>query len=102
MYTEHDCTDESLSTTDIKGRYIIIKEEFFGAEFKDEKYQLVLATGGFGCNPENIGNAIFVKELFEDGERYRIDRCDRHILGLASEKVIAEYTAKYLQPNETT
>lgn len=95
MYTLQNCTDESLSSTNLENRYVILKTEFFKSEYQNEKYQLVLAKGGFGCDPNKIGNAIFVAEIFENGESYRIDRCDHNILGLASETTIAEYKEKY-------
>ena len=96
LYTISDCTDESLSDTCIEGRYIILKEEFFKDEFKNKKYQLVIAAGGFGCDPSKMGNAIFVKELFPDGESYRIERCNREILGIASDSTVAKYKEEYL------
>jgi hypothetical protein len=33
----------------IEGKLVVIKPNFFKPEFREAKYQLVLATGGFGC-----------------------------------------------------
>ena len=95
MYTIHDCTDENVYQENLEGRYIILKEEFFKSEFRDEKYQIVLCKGGFGCDPNKIGNAIFVTELNSDPETYRIERCNRDILGFAKDSVVAEHKEKY-------
>lgn len=68
----------------IKGKVVIIDPEYFNEEFKDAKYQMVIALGGFGCVPGNIGNAVFILECTKDNpEEYRNDR--RYILGIASE-----------------
>jgi hypothetical protein len=41
-------------------------------------YEEATVTGGFGCNPDGSGSAVFVK--FSDGERDRIER--HQILGV--------------------
>lgn len=96
MYTVNDCTDEDVYSEDLQGRFVILKPEFFKEEFRDEKYQLVQCTGGFGCDPKKIGNAIFVKELNENPESYRIERCNHDILGFAKDSVVAAHKEKYL------
>lgn len=94
VFTSKDVTP--WTKENIEDKIIILKETFFQEEFRDAKYQLVKATGGFGCNPSNIGNAIFVKELHNDNpEHYRIDRCDNNILGIATDEAIAEWEKKY-------
>ena len=97
MYTIHDCTDEDIGVTNIEGRYIILKEEFFLPQYRTEEYQLVKAIGGFGCNPKVImGNAIYVEEQTKNNpEKYRIDRCNRDILGIAKDSVVAAHQEKY-------
>ncbi|MBQ8218230.1 MAG: hypothetical protein IJZ79_02900 [Bacilli bacterium] len=96
MYTEHDCTNEDVYSENLTGRYVILKPEFFKAEYRDEKYQLVLCSGGFGCDPTKSGNAIFVKEINDNPESYRIERYNRDILGFAKDSVIAAHKEKYL------
>lgn len=95
MYTIHDCTDEDVYRENLEGRYVILKEEFFKPEFMDEKYQIVLCTGGFGCDPTKLGNAIFVRELNSESETYRLDRCSKDILGFAKDSIVQAHKEKY-------
>ena len=95
MYTEHDCTDEDVYGTDLQGRFVILKPEFFKTEYRDEKYQLVKCCGGFGCDPQKMGNAIFVEEVNDNPESYRIERCNHDILGFAKDSVVREHREKY-------
>lgn len=98
LLTRKDCTlwrDENL-----EGKVIILKSEFFKEEYRDAKYQLVLATGGFGCRPDARGNAIFVTECCENPESYRIERCNGDVLGIASDEAIQEWKSTYGEFNE--
>ena len=101
LFTESDVTP--WREENLEGKLIVIKDKFFKAEFKDAKYQLVLATGGFGCRPDARGNAIFVRECHNDNpEIYRIERCNNDILGIATDAAIAEWKAIYGEFNEET
>ena len=95
MYTIHDCTDENVYDVNLQGRYVILKEEFFNENYRDEKYQLVKCNGGFGCDPTKMGNAIIVEELCDDAESYRIERCNHDILGFAKDSVVQKHMEKY-------
>ena len=95
MYTIHDCTNEDVYCENLEGRYVILKEEFFKPEFRDEKYQIVLCTGGFGCDPTKLGNAIFVRELNSEPETYRLERCNKDILGFAKDSIVQAHKEKY-------
>lgn len=80
--------------TNIEGKLLIREVDSFKEDFRDPKYQLVLATGGFGCDPTKMGNAIFVTEVHNDEpESYRMERYD--ILGIATEKAIEEWKWLY-------
>lgn len=96
MYTIHDCTDENVYKENLQGRYVILKPEFFKEEFRDEKYQLVLCNGGFGCDPTKMGNCIMVEEINDNPEHYRIERCNHDILGFAKDSIVAKHKEKYL------
>lgn len=96
MYNAKDCTNENVYKSQLEGRYLILKEEFFKPEFRLEKYQLVLCTGGFGSDPSKIGNAIYVREINDNPESYRIQRCDHNILGIAKDTTVAAHKKKFL------
>lgn len=86
---------------DLEGKIVVLKVDHYDEEFQDAKYQLALATGGFGCRPNARGNAIFVTECHNDNpDSFRIERCDRPILGIATEEAIKEWKRKYGEFNE--
>ena len=94
MYTLKDCTDENVYNSDLQGRFVILKEDFFKPEYQSEKYQLVLCTGGFGCNPTE-GNFIFVTEINSNPKSYKIKRDDKDILGFAKDSIVRAHKEKY-------
>lgn len=96
MYTIKDCTDEDAYLIDLKGRFVILSNDYFKEDYRDKKYQLVLCTGGFGCDPSKTGNAIFVKEINDDPASFRINRCDREILGVAEDSVVMKHKETFL------
>lgn len=96
MYTIKDCTDENVYNENLQGRFVILKPEFFKAEYRDEKYQLVQCRGGFGCDPTKMGNCIMVEEVIDNPETYRIERCNHDILGFAKDSVVMEHRNKYV------
>lgn len=94
--TEEDCKNIDWRSLDsIEGMVMILKLEFFKEEYREAKYQLVKARGGFGCHADKMGNAIFVKELLPNGESYRVERCDNPFIGIATEEAIAEWMELY-------
>ena len=98
MYTEKDCIKDDWREFNLEGKYLILQESFFKPKFQDEKFQIVRATGGFGCDPNKIGNAIYVSETHSDNpENYRIERCNGYtdILGIAKAEVIEKHLEKY-------
>lgn len=72
------------------GRFVIITPEFFKPEFRCAKYQLFYATGGFGCDPTKMGNAVFGADCEES---YRQERYN--ILGVATEEAIKSWEEMY-------
>lgn len=97
ILTKVNCkADVNVYDIELTGQYVILKPEFFKEEYRQAKYQLVKCGGGFGCTPGKLGNAIFVKEMQKDNpESYRIERCNREILGVANEETIAQFKAEY-------
>ena len=82
----------------IKGKLVVIRPEFFKPQFREAKYQLVLATGGFGCDASSLGNAVMVTECCENPERYRQERYN--LIGEPTEEMIKEWKALYGEFNE--
>ena len=81
---------------ELGGKLLVLKDKYFTEEYKDAKYQLVIATGGFGCNPHSLGNAIFVRECHNDNpETYRIERYNDDIFGIATDEAVAEWKEIY-------
>lgn len=73
-----------------ENKFVIIHPEYFKPQFREAKYQLFLAKGGFGCDPKKMGNAVFGSD-FE--ESYRQERYN--ILGVATEEAIKEWETEY-------
>ena len=48
MKTIIDRSECNPLSDNIEGKLVVIKPDFFKPEFRDAKYQIVLATGGFG------------------------------------------------------
>jgi len=72
--TAADCTPGS-NRAHYKNQLIVIKPESMTPAARTADHQLVLATGGFGCNPEARGQAVFCKNLFT-GKETRWERYD--------------------------
>ena len=54
-------------SNDITDKLVLVKEEYFDEVYKEARYQLVKAVGGFGCNAGNgMGKKVFVKEVFPE------------------------------------
>lgn len=82
----------------IKGKLVVVRSEFFKSEFREAKYQLVLATGGFGCDAGKLGDAVFVIECCENPENYRQERYN--LIGEPTEETIAEWKSLYGEFND--
>ena len=82
----------------IEGKLVVIKPDFFKPEFREAKYQIVLATGGFGCDAGKLGNAVFAIECCENPESYRQERYN--LIGEPTEEIIKEWKSLYGEFNE--
>ena len=82
----------------VEGKLVVINDEYFIAEYRDAKYQLVLANSGFGCYADKIGSAVYVTECCENPEHYRRERYQ--LLGEPTEELIAEWKERYGDFNE--
>lgn len=82
----------------IKGKLVVIKPEFFKPEFREAKYQLVLASGGFGCDAGKLGSAVFVTDCCKNPENYRVERYD--LIGEPTKEMIMEWKSLYGEFND--
>ena len=98
MKTIIDKSECKPLSDNIKGRLVVINSKFFKPEFRDAKYQIVLATGGFGCEAGKLGNAVFVIECCENPEIYRQERYN--LIGEPTEEIIKEWKSMYGEFNE--
>lgn len=72
--TVADCISGS-DRDDYTNQLIVIKPENIAASARTADNQLLLATGGNGCNPESRGTAVFTTNLFT-GKDARWNRQD--------------------------
>ena len=99
LFTQNDYTE--WKDIDLEGKLLIREVNSYPEDFRDAKYQLVLAIGGFGCKPGAIGNAIFVSECHNDEPiRFRMERCNDEILGIATDEAVKQWKLLYGEFNE--
>ena len=90
IFERNDCRPPKDDGETYVNKFVIIDEEFFAPEYKSAEYQLFYATGGFGCTPGKLGNAVFGADI---GENYRQERYN--ILGFASDEAIDEWEKEF-------
>ena len=99
MKTIIDKSECKPLSDNIEGKLVVIKPDFFKPEFREAKYQLVLAAGGFGCDASKMGNAVFVEEVHTDNpEHYRQERYN--LIGEPTKEIIKEWKSMYREFNE--
>ena len=98
MKTIIDKSECKPLSDNIEGKLVVIKPDFFKPEFREAKYQIVLATGGFGCEAGKLGNAVYVVECCENPENYRQERYN--LIGEPTEEIIKEWKLMYGEFNE--
>lgn len=96
VLTSSDCNSIHDYTT-LAGKLVVLDAYALYPEFQNSMHQLYLAEGGFGCNPEGTGNAIFAENLFT-GEHSRIERYE--VLGVIKEEKLPEWAKQKLKEKE--
>jgi hypothetical protein len=79
---------------DFEGEVVVVSESIvknWKPEYQEKKYQLWKAHGGFGCDPNKIGTAVFAKCLV-DGEEARFSRND--FVGIVKDSILKEMIQK--------
>lgn len=89
MFDEGDYTKLKDGDT-YEGKFVIISPIFFNEEYREAKYQLFLAKGGFGCYPDKLGGKIFGR-LFDEWIQTRRE----YVLGVATEEAIQNWEKTY-------
>lgn len=98
MKTMIDNSECKPLSGNILNKLVVVKADFFKPEFREAKYQLVLATGGFGCDASKMGNAVSVTECCKNQESYRQERYN--LIGEPTEKLIKEWKELYGEFND--
>lgn len=88
----HCKTDES--SQDYTGQVVVLNPFVLRDQYKTPEYQLILATGGFGCSPTARGRKVFGSYL-KDGENARVQRSD--IIGVIKEEFLPEWAVEKLR-----
>lgn len=99
MKTIIDKSECKPLSDNIEGKLVVINQDFFYSEFKEAKYQIVLALSGFGCDTSNLMNEVYVEEVHTDNpEHYRQERYN--LIGEPTEEIIKEWKSMYGEFNE--
>lgn len=80
--------DTSDEASNYEGKILVLRPDRLLDAYKDPKYQLFLATGGFGCSPTAIGRTVSGNFLFDD-EFATFNRTDFY--GAIDEKFLPEW-----------
>jgi hypothetical protein len=94
MLDKDDCIPGS-SASEYENQVLILRAERLKPEYRQPKFQLYRAYGGFGCSPDKLGRAVFAKCL-EDGEENRWNREDFH--GIARPEIVAAFEQYKAEP----
>lgn len=90
LFTIEHCDREQ---TDYEDKVVIVSHKQLKEEYWAPENQLWLATGGFGCNPNKIGRAVYSTCLV-DNDTNRWERSD--ILGVIKEEYLPEWASEKL------
>ncbi len=64
---------------DLQGKLVIVAPSSFKPEYRQRKFLIWRAMGGFGCDPNALGSGVFSK-CIGDGEEAKL--CRSRIVGL--------------------
>jgi len=84
----------SIEGKELEGKYIILKEKYYSGDAVSRVFK---CTGGFGCNPNTLGKAVFGQRT-EDGARFRSERYE--IERFAEEEEVENAKKIYLDKEE--
>lgn len=93
--------EENSRDLDLKNRVVVLKPECLKDEYRFPDFQLLYATGGFGCSPTARGRRVFA-EFLRDGEKTSFYRED--FFGVIKNEYLPEWAQENLDtmhPDET-
>ena len=94
--TAENCIKDGLNS-DIEGKIIIIKPTSLLPEYRTADRQIRIATGGFGCQPNARGNAVFCTDIYSD-KHSRFEKYD--VLGVADINLLPEWVKQKIAEYE--
>ena len=89
-----DLSKIDTEQNDYTDKVIAIKQSALAEKYLMQQDQIYLATGGFGCEPNKSGRAVFTTCL-SDGEKVRWDRSQ--VLGVIKDEFIPDYAKAILK-----
>lgn len=89
LFRRADC----IQGQDLAGRVAVLQPSFLTSDYKLPEYQLVLATGGFGCSPTAGGRKVFGTFL-KDGENTSFVSGD--FMGVLKPELLPEWAKERL------
>lgn len=87
LFRQTHCEPESRDL-DYEGKVLVLSPDSLKESCWSQQNQLWLATGGFGCNPNSSGRAVFATCL-SDGREARWNRLD--FIGILKETYLPEW-----------
>lgn len=94
MKTIIDESECKQLSNNIEGKLVVINLNYFTSQWRDARYQLVLATEGSGCDANDPSGSVYIFEVQDDSpERYSIKRSD--LIGEPTDSLIREWKAMY-------
>ena len=92
VLTAADCIPHGLDD-DLKGKLVAIKPDALSPEYRSDRYQIKIVTGGFGASPNTRGSAVFCRDLYS-GNESRFERYD--VAGVIDPCKLPDWAAKKL------
>ncbi|NLV51609.1 MAG: DUF3849 domain-containing protein [Clostridiales bacterium] len=91
---EHGQCEADSRERDYEGKVLVLSPNILKERAWSGENQLWLATGGFGCNPDSSGRAVFATCL-SDGEKTRWNRSD--FVGILKDEHLPEWAREKLE-----
>lgn len=92
LFGARHCEDNSRNL-DFENRVVVLKPECLKDKYRFPDFQLLYATGGFGCSPTARGRRVFA-EFLRDGEKTGFYREDS--LGVIKNECLPDWAREKL------